>query len=209
MASEFLSVVSGGWSASQADLSRIPGPVIAVNSAALYAPKIDHAVTMDRRWAEAHWPALKAKNETGSVHTWFRRNNVCNIHERPDWLTIYQCDHKMPVMSAEPNTLNGTNSGGIALNLAYHLRPKRLLLFGFDYRPGPKGEPHWFEPTGETNIVGAYHIHRGRYANWAKQFSVAAEQFAAAGIDVINVSDTTVVTAFARISPKEYMRGVA
>jgi hypothetical protein len=207
---DIVSLVSGGPSASQVDLRKIHGTVIGVNNAALHMPRIDHAITMDRRWAEAHWHTLKDRNELGSnIQAWFRRNNVCNIHERPEWLTIYKCNHKTPVMSDEIGTLNGTNSGGVALNLAYHLRPKVLFLFGFDYRKGPKSQWHWFEAKADTGVVGAHSIHEGRYANWAREFDQVGPQFKASGIDVVNVSETSLVTAFRKISPKEFMKEFA
>lgn len=209
MALPIVSIVSGGWSASQVDLTKIPGPVIGVNNATLHMPRVDMAITMDRRWAEAYWPWIRERGNAGSLKAFLRRNNVCNIAERPDWLTIYKNDHKSFVMSDETNTLNGTNSGGVALNLAYSLKPRQLLLFGFDYRRGPKGQFHWFEPSTNTGVVGAYAIHDNRYRNWAREFEYAGEQFRRAGIEVLNVSDTTVVTAFKRVSPKEYSKAFA
>lgn len=205
---ETVSIVSGGYSASQVDLASVPGFVIGVNNAALHMPRIDAAITMDRRWSEAHWPWFMEKN--GEVKLWLRPNNIANLKKlpewKPDWVTVFQCDHKQHRMSDEAGRLNGTNSGGVALNLAYSLQPKKLYLFGFDYRPGPKMEMHWFA-TGETGRVGDYPIHTGRYSGWARQFNDCAAQFKAKGIDVANVSDTSVVQAFRKVSPSAFMKG--
>lgn len=205
-----VSIVSGGFSASQVDLTTVPGFVIGVNNSALHQPRIDAAITMDRRWSEAHWPFFVEK--AGAIKVWMRPNNVIRIKKvpgwtKPEWLTVYQCDHKSHLMSDIPGQLNGTNSGGVALNLAYSFKPKKLYLFGFDYCPGPRQEMHWFA-QGETGRVGDYPIHTGRYAGWARQFSDVAPQFRQKGIDVVNVSASSIVTAFRKITPKEYAKGV-
>lgn len=204
---DVVSIISGGPSASLIDLNQVPGFVIGVNNASLHIPRIDAAVSMDRRWAEAYWPWCNERNENGRLEVHLRPNAVLNIPDRPEWLRVYQCDHRMHIMSDEPGRLNGTNSGGIALNLAYQMRPKRLYLFGFDYRPGPKNEWHWFEHTGKTDTVGAFSIHANRYRGWAQQFSDAGPKFKARGIQVLNVSDISMVTAFPKISPRDFMKG--
>lgn len=202
-----VSIVSGGPSASLVDLASVPGFVIGVNNAALHAPRIDAAITMDRRWSEAYWTWFKQKNEARWLDLYLRPNNVLNISERPDWLHVYHCNHRTHVMSDEPGTLNGTNSGGVALNLAYAMRPKRLYLFGFDYCSA-SGHHHWFA-KGETGRVGDYPIHANRYRNWAREFDDVGRQFKARGIDVINVSTQSVVTAFRKIAPKDFNRRAA
>jgi hypothetical protein len=110
-------------------------------------------------------------------------------------------------MSDEPDTLNGTNSGGVALNLAYSLKPRQLLLFGFDYRRGPKGSfigsshrriPASSAPTPSTTTA----IATGRA-------SLKGGRAIPRRNRSLNVSDTTVVTAFKRISPKEYSKAFA
>ncbi len=202
---EVISIVSGGPSASHVDLSKVPGFVIGVNNASLHAPRLDAAISMDRRWAEAYWPWMKARGDAGTLKVWLRPNNVLNIPERPEWLTVYKCDHKLFAMSEEPGTLNGTNSGGVALNLAYSFKPKSIFLFGFDYARGTKGQWHWFEKQSAADAVGNFTINERRYAGWAREFEVPGRQFRNAGIDVINVTDTTSVKAFRTISPREFM----
>jgi hypothetical protein len=206
---EVVSVVSGGPSASLVDLNSVPGFVIGVNNASLHMPRIDGAISMDRRWAEAHWQWFMDHN--GSVKLWLRPNNVMNLKNlpewKPEWVSVFQCDHKQHRMSDDPGQLNGTNSGGVALNLAYSMRPKKVYLFGFDYRPGPQRQMHWFA-NGETGRVGDYPIHENRYRNWAREFSDVALQFRAKNIEVVNVSSISLVTAFRKVSPADYMKGV-
>lgn len=207
---DIVSIVSGGPSAAHVDLNKIPGFVIGVNNAALHMSRIDGAITMDRRWSEAHWPHFR--DLAGAVKLWMRPNNVQNLRKlpewKPDWVTVYQCDHRQHTMSDEPGKFHGTNSGGVALNLAYQMKPKVLFIFGFDYCPSASGSHHWFA-KGETGRVGDYPIHSGRYYGWARQFDDVGPQFEAKGIDVVNVSVHSVVRAFRKVSPNDFAKVAA
>lgn len=207
---EVVSIVSGGPSAALVDLSKVPGLVIGVNNAALHMQRIDAAVTMDRRWSEAHWPYFQERD--GAIKLWLRPNNISNLRKLPEWprpwVTVYQCDHRSHLMSDEPGRLNGTNSGGVALNLAYSFRPRKVYLFGFDYTASPKGAHHWFA-NGETGRVGDYPIHPNRYRNWALEFDHVAPQFSVKGIEVVNVSSISLVRAFRKVAPADYMKGIS
>lgn len=105
-------------------------------------------------------------------------------------------------MSNRPAYFNGTSSGMCALNLAWQMffsEPKDekhiLYLFGFDCNRSPDGRAYWHEPypwapKGATSS--------GKYRQWAAEYGDVARQFAAAGIQVFNMSATSAITAFAR-----------
>jgi hypothetical protein len=65
---------------------------------------------------------------------------------------------------------------------------------------------HWFA-NGETGRVGDYPIHENRYRNWAREFSDVALQFRAKNIEVVNVSAISLVTAFPKMSPADFIKG--
>lgn len=192
-----VTVVAGGWSASQFNLRKLPGTIIGVNDAGVLLPVVDIIVSMDRLWAENRWDTLQATRKP----TWLRRSTLkkTEIFCRPvlpTWVTPFECDHKSTVLSDVPGTLNGTHSGFCALNLAYQLRPCQLFLVGFDMKRGPKGEAHWFQqyPWVDKHATSA-----GRFAEWAEQFEGAALQLKAAGIDTYLASNHTAVPLFKRI----------
>lgn len=193
-----VSVLASGWSAKGLDLTRLPGLVIGVNSAAIFAPRVDEIVTMDRLWAEHYWPDLCRLGKP----TWMRGACLHNIPERPAWLQLYMCDWQSNIMSGSAQFMNGTNSGMVALNRAFKLQPKRVVLFGFDMGRSPKGEPYWhpphpWRPTGGTS--------NGKYAEWARQFDEAAKQFAKLGIEVLNASPVSKIPAFAKVKPEKVL----
>jgi len=197
-----ISVIASGPSAAAVDLTRAGGYLIGVNDAAFHCPRpVDAIVSMDRLWTERRWDWLVKR----CGPTWLRRSAVQNVKDRWDGLSIFDCDHLSSVLSCIPGQLNGTNSGGCALNLAYQLKPRRVFLIGFDMRrdPGKPGAywhaPHeWAHPNGGTS--------NGKYAEWSRQFSWAAQAFRAQSIDVWNVSPKSAIADFPKITPKQYLQ---
>jgi hypothetical protein len=170
-----ITIVAGGWSASQFDLGRLPGTIIGVNDAGLLLPHVDLIVSMDRLWAENRFDQLRGLRKP----TWLRRKTLINIDLTGcPWVTPFENDHTSTVLADEPGTLNGTHSGFCALNLAYQLKPVALYLVGFDMQRGPKGQAHWFPPyPWSASSTGS-----ARLAVWTNQFAGAAAQLKRAGI---------------------------
>lgn len=173
-----ITVLAGGWSASDVDMRKLPGKVIAVNDAAIHAPRVDFVVSMDRIWSENR---LAQVTKLGKP-VWLRESAVRHLPWREaGCVTAFKCDHTSTSLSILPDTLNGTHSGFCALNLAYLLRPRRLYLVGLDSRPGPKGERHWF---ADYPWKGGGGSKPAKITEWSKQYDTAASQLRAAGIDV-------------------------
>lgn len=194
-----VSVIGGGWSVKSVDLDSIPGTIIAVNDSAFHAPYCDLIVSMDRLWTEYRWNDLRKR---GAV-SYLRRSAVQNLDTKFPWCHIFDCDHTKVEFSDYDRVLNGTSSGMCALNLAYILRPKTVYLFGFDMCRGPNGQAYWYPPYPWTRTGGTSN---GKYADWAKQFARPAKLFENAGIEVLNVSPGSAITAFPKIAPQELLR---
>lgn len=195
---EIVSILGGGWSAIFVDRDQLPGQVIGVNDSAVLA-RCHAAVSMDRLWTEHRWPDLMGIGRKAFI----RDAALKCITDRPAWLRVFACDYRSTVFSETPAILNGTNSGFCAMNVAYLMRPKRIFLFGFDMNRSMNNNPYWFQPYPWAP-VGA--TKPAKYSEWAGQFEKAAELFKAAGTEVLNVSTTSAITAFRKISPKEYER---
>lgn len=204
MSGPHITIVGGGWSVRDVSLNHLCGQIIGVNDAALHLPVVDIVVSMDRLWSEHRWNWLcRRANET-----WLRRSAVQRLEVSKEvaagWLHIFNCDHDSASFSSEVDTLNGTNSGLVALNLAWRLRPSRVYLLGFDMRRDERGRASWYaaypwaQPSGATS--------NGKYATWAQEFSDAARSFADIGCDVWNVSPASAITAFPKMTASEYRR---
>lgn len=130
-----VTVLAGGWSASQFDLAKLPGTVIAVNDSAVYAPRWDICISMDRLWSENRFDWMRKQKKP----IWLRRSTIKNF-EQLEHMTAFDNDHVSTILSDEEYLLNGTHSGFCALNLAYQMRPRDIYLVGFDMTRGPRGE---------------------------------------------------------------------
>jgi hypothetical protein len=171
-----ITVLAGGWSASRFNLAALPGTIIAVNDAALNAPRWDICLSMDRLWAEHRWSWIEQQRRPVYVRGSTLKNVV---PDGLDHVVPFANDHTSTTLSDEPGRLNGTHSGFCALNLAYQLRPSELYLVGFDMARGPANEAHWFP---QYPWVKNHATSTGKLAIWAQQFATAARQLRDAGI---------------------------
>lgn len=194
-----ISILGGGWSAAGLDFERAPGFRIGVNDAAILAP-CEALVSMDRLWTENRWEDL-LRAPLDEIH--LRRSAVQNIEPLPAFVRVFENDHTSVDFAETRGTLNGTNSGACALNLAYQRRPRRVILFGFDMNRSPDGRAYWFpdypwaKPGGSTTA--------GKYRAWAAEFEVMAAAFRAAGIEVLNASPSSAITAFRKVPAEEVL----
>jgi hypothetical protein len=193
-----ISILGGGHSARHYDRARLPGLVIGVNDAAILAP-CAIAVSMDRLWTEARWTQL----ESLAVPTFIRRSAIKNVGSRPPWLTIFENDHASVDMTDAAGALNGTNSGVCAINLAYQRRPERVILWAFDMNRDERGRAYWFDDYPWAKPGGA--TGNARYAAWAAEFAIIARQFDAEGIEVLNASPGSAISAFPKVKPEELL----
>lgn len=206
-----VTIIGGGWSVRYIDLAHLAGHVIAVNDAATHLLSWDTVVSMDRMWTEHRWPDLATMlTEHPRRRAWLRRSAVQNLQVTGDFpgVEVFECDHTSNLFApacAAPRRLNGTNSGACALNLAWQMRPGRLYLLGFDMNRGPGGEAYWY-PKYDWKGAGTSN---GKYQEWAGQFSQAAADFRAIGCQVYNVSMTSAIESFPKMSATEYRRVAA
>lgn len=91
-----------------------------------------------------------------------------------------------------------------ALNLAWQLRPQRLFLLGFDMNRDPDGRAYWYPPYPWSTPEGS--TSDGKYKSWAKQFADIALAFIGAGVKVFNVSPSSAIDVFPKITPSQFMR---
>lgn len=196
-----ITILAGGFSATRVDLKKLPGFVIAVNDSAIYAPRIDAIVSMDRLWAENRFGLVSKFGKP----LYLRRSTVRNLAaEELECVTLFDNDHEATELSDVPGRLDGTHSGFCALNLAFQMCPERLYLVGFDMALGPKRQRHWFPDYPWSNGGGSS---GGKLAEWAGQFRRPAAQLANAGIQTRLVTETVSLhRPFKTISPADLAR---
>ena len=85
--------------------------------------------------------------------------------------------------------MTGRSSGYQACNLAFHLGVKRILLLGFDMR-AVNGRTHWHEQHQRPTSPKDYATHM------APPFKRLAEELGARGVEVVNCTPGSAITAF-------------
>lgn len=207
-----VTIIAGGWSVRNVNLTRLLGTVIAVNDSAIHAPNWDICISMDRVWAENRWPTVICRSLEVSPHRqiWLRRSAVQNFEERGvdlntwPWVQVFECNHNSSKFAVIPNTLNGTNSGACALNLAWRLKPKRVFLLGFDMNRDARGRAYWYPPYPWSNGPGS--TSKGKYDSWSEQFGSAERDFNSIDCEVLNVSPGSALRNFHKLTPQQYER---
>lgn len=190
---ETVALLGGGASLTQADVDRLRGRchVIAINDAFLLAPWADCLWFTDARWidgekANERWkgPGNRAEVDASPIPLKATRAEVQGFlrlhHERTAALAL------------QPNAVAGSSGGANAMNLAYHLGPRRQLLLGFDMRPG-----HWHDR----------HKVPSKVANYTTRFPDEMARMGAAlvarGVGVVNCTPGSALTCFPMASLDE------
>lgn len=173
------------------------GHLIAISGAALYT-KPEIALSMDRKVSEFCYPLWCIQ---GIPQIYLRACTVKNFKAGTN-AVLFQHDGPDTKMTDDPFSLNGSNTGTCALNLAYQKRPDRVFLLGYDMQRGENNEPYWHPPY-EWNMAGA--VRAGTYAAWAQEFTQINEAFRAKDIDVYNVTHRSLITAFDKISYDSFL----
>ncbi len=198
MSEALVSIIGGGWSLRalhDTGRDRIPGVRIGVNDA-FVRMKCDMGVTMDRLWIEHRW------NDAARIRLplHVRETALRNIELRPLWLRTFLCDHETEQLSEDPGHLNGASSGECAINLAYQMRPERIILWGFDMCRAPDGSAYWYpaypwskRPSGSTPP--------GEYERWSHRMEAVQAACDRAGIKLLNASAHSAITCIEKVDP--------
>jgi hypothetical protein len=199
-------VLAGGWSVCQipdhlaviAQLRR-KFKLVTANDSSMYCdPEV--VVSMDRIWSSRRVPELLEKY-TIPPEMWIRRGVIPAPTPLPPRFNFFSCDIDQNILlSLEPGTLNGNNSGVCAINYALQSRPKRVFLLGFDMQRGPKGEQHWYDGTWSNHKAS-----KGKFAVWVKRFQRIYQQFSAQRVELINVTSYSAIPpeVIPRWTPKQ------
>lgn len=199
---EVISVIAGGWSLTGVDLDRIPGFRIGVNDSAWRA-RVQLGVTMDRLFFEGRRAQLEQRFPADMSSGFYYREGIDKAGTAPAHWVRFDCDHRASNMSLDwkPRTrLNGMNSGICAINLAYRMKPERVILWGFDMCREPKsGRPYYHEPYPWARPNGA--TSDGKFLEWMRAFHDIRQQFDAAGIELVNASPGSAINTIKKIDP--------
>jgi len=184
---ETIFIIGGGPSLKGFDFRTLSGKrTIAINKALLYMTDPDAVYWTD-----------------GRFYTWFK-NEVDSFKGlkfalRPG--SQYTCDIKVlrkgkPYgLESDPQTLaHGFNSGYAAINLAYHLGAKRIVLLGFDMEEDGKNT-HFHDGYPARSTGNKMYIEK-----FLPGFKQLYDEIRLKGIEIINASPNSRLKVFPKIT---------
>lgn len=190
---ETVVIVATGPSAPDVDLEPAKGKAkfLAIKDGWRLCPWADALYGCDHHWWEAHkgvpaYKGIRIAYDKLTVHRWpefeFLKVEIASAH-----------DHRM--LFGEIGKVGwGGNSGFHAINLAAQLGAARIVLVGFDMRVD-RGK-HFF---GKHKYTGD-RPNEKTVKGWREILDAQAPALAARGIEVINCSEVSALTAFPKQS---------
>lgn len=172
-------ILAGGGSLTKAVVEAVRTStfrVIAINNSYKLAPWADMLYAADKDW----WLMNKGAPDFGGYKV------TCEENAYDDVLQLQI--GAMTGFDPRANVLcTGGNSGYQAICVAVHAGCKKILLCGFDMKPGHWHGPHK-PPLRETNP--------SQYATWIERFRTLAQPLADLGVEVINCTPGSALDAF-------------
>lgn len=199
--------IGGGPSLTPEDLERIKGRarVIAVNDAYLVAPWADVCYFADARWWQWHtdgiakkWPWVSfTADEQRKAFAEFKGQKITieNTGMQVKDPTVFMLHNandsrgSQGGLSEQPNGIKtGANGGYQAINIATLAGATRILLLGYDMKfTGGRSHSHNGHPLRMGEVA---------YTNYARNFASMVPQLKQKGIQVINCTPGSALTAF-------------
>jgi hypothetical protein len=164
--------------------------VIAINDNYLIAPWADILYACDGHWWDWHAERQELKA--------FKGRKITQDKEAAERYGLEYIESRdASGLSRDPGYIHkGSNSGIQAINLAYHLGARRIVLLGYDMQAtGDKS--HWFgdHPNG----------FRSYYHRWIPLYQRVAEDAGSMGLEIINATRETALTCFVRKKLKQVL----
>jgi len=189
-------IVASGPSLRGFDFEQLRGKgfTIAINDAVKFAPFADAWFTVDTFQLSRRLPQEFEGTRYVAAPPEFGTSTARCACDRE---VLPGCSYlrRVQYFSEDPSEICGWNSALGALNFAYHMKAKRIVLFGVD-----------------ANNLDSYFY--GKRRAWAKQdsvmrslprlFKACADKFA--GREVINASPASAVMCFPRTAPGEALK---
>jgi hypothetical protein len=181
--------IASGPSLTPSDVDLCRGyEVIACNMSYQLCPWAAHMIAVDFGWwREFHKDAFFA----------FRgRKWTTSTRARDDYGLEYMEHSAAQGLSKQYGIINGGgNTGQAAVNLAYHLGAKRIILLGYDMQRTDK-KSHWHGDYRTRPNGNAFGL-------WIPRLMRMVNHLSQEGIEVVNATRQTALTAIPRITIEE------
>lgn len=159
--------------------------VIAINTTFRRAPFADIVYACDG----AYWRAMEnGVRYVDEIAETFPKSQLWTQDRQAaqEFGLRYVASVKLPGLSRDPARINqGNNSGFQCINIAYHAGARRIILLGFDCKPG-----HWHKPH-PSPLSNSLPLER-----WKREFRALAADLKSEGVVVVNCSPGSALKAF-------------
>lgn len=165
--------------------------VIAINDAFRRAPRADVLYFADEGWYKANKDVLDVyEGPLAVTRSAFDRDVSCRLGDK-----LRVVDRSWGcALSRTPTYLAGFDSGSNAINLAYLGGAKRILLLGFDMRPG-----HWHPRRYEDDCPDSHYVNWFMPSHWG-----LAKELETTDCEVINITPDSALTCYRHQKPEAF-----
>lgn len=164
---------------------------VAIGDAFRLAPHARVVYHTDARWWLYHWPEV-------CEHSALKLTLDEAVHSRE--VCVIPCTGECGFDSDPGRMRNGNNSGYAALHAVAHATPARIILLGYDMHQ--RGGAHFFgdhpKPLRNTDPK--------TFSRWIRNFREVRGVYEAMGIDVVNCTPDSDLTAFRKADLAEELR---
>ena len=187
---ETIYIVGGGPSLKDFDLEILKDKiVIAVNKAFLYLP-----FAQVLYWSDSSFYDTFKKE----IHLFKGIKATKNPSPKTDDI-INLVETGREGLELEPNGIRtGGNSGYAAINVAYHLGAKKIVLMGFDGKNGSGGNTHWHDGYGKKGASDEV-----MQRNWLPHYSSLVNSLEGRRVKIYNTSKFSEIKEIEKISYTE------
>jgi len=176
-------VIGGGPSILDTEISLIRHkPVVGVNSAIRLGRIVDILFFGDSRWLV--WEYEQVKQFNGLIVT--TQKTIKN----PDGLDIRYIPKNRRDIGIETDkrlVCWNKSSGGCAINLAYHLGGRRIVLLGFDMKPNSELRHNWHDAYPPSRPE------RNPYKHFISAFETIMKAARKLDVEILNASVDTAI----------------
>lgn len=187
---ETIYIVGGGPSLKDFDFDLLKDKVvIAVNKAFLYLP-----FAQVLYWSDSSFYDTFKKE----IHLFKGIKATKNPSPKTDDI-INLVETGREGLELEPNGIRtGGNSGYAAINVAYHLGAKKIVLLGFDGKNGSGGNTHWHDGYGKKGASDEV-----MQRNWLPHYSSLINALEGRRVKIYNTSKFSEIKEIEKISYTE------
>jgi len=179
--------IAGGPSLTKTDISlceQSSYPLLGINNAYQITDRLTYHYACDTKWWQHHYPYTQAHTRKFSLNGKQKDEGYPGVEQMKRG-GREALSHEWPILGT------GGNSGFQAVNLAYLLGYKTIILLGYDL--SDSGGTHWHP---DHNFSGSTNPSKGTFGSWIRAFNKVAPELKKANVEVLNATRSTALKCF-------------